>query len=215
LGRDNFSRDVIDRLAKRAGMKCSCPQCRLPTSGPDAAEGTTNLGVAAHITAASPGGARYDESLTPSERSSIANGIWLCQNHAKLIDDDEATYSVDRLQDWKATAERMAWLEARGWAIRPASPFTDLEKKAPMLLDEMRADLTSRPLVREFILLSRGMTYNPGRTPFFVYYYEDHEYLDSQITILLHAGAVYDIRFNDVPRYNFTEEFVDYLIGGD
>jgi hypothetical protein len=65
----------------------------MPTSGPDGDGGVTNIGVAAHISAASPGGARYDEALTSEVRSDITNGIWLCQTHAKLIDDDELTYT--------------------------------------------------------------------------------------------------------------------------
>jgi hypothetical protein len=107
----------------------------------------------------------------------------------------------------------MAALEARGFAVRRAAPFPALEKKAPQLFAEMREDLAKQPLVREFILLSKGVMYNSGRTPFFVYYYQDHEYLPALMTILQHAGAFYDVAFNDVPRYNFTEEFVSHLIG--
>ena len=212
MARDDFSKVIIDRLAKRAGMRCSFPDCRLPTAGPDAAGGVTNLGVAAHITAASPGGPRYDETLTPEQRSDILNGIWLCQSHAKLIDDDELTYTPAVLREWKDVAEHMAALEARGYEVRRATPFADLEKKAPKLIAEMREDLTRKPLVREFILLSRKVSYNPGTTPFFVYYYDDHAYLDSLMTILQHAGAIYDAAFNRVPRFHFTEEFVAYLI---
>jgi hypothetical protein len=68
------------------------------------------VGVAAHITAASPGGPRYDPALTPRQRSAAGNGIWLCEVCAKLIDADQAGYSVAMLQQWKAGAER----EARG-----------------------------------------------------------------------------------------------------
>ena len=146
-------------------------------------------------------------------RSDIANGIWLCQTHAKLIDDDELTYTVAVLRDWKEAAEHMAALEARGFAVRKAAPFPPLEKKAPRLLAEMRDDLTKQPLVRQFILLSRRVSYNPGPTPFFTYYYDDHDYLPSVITIMEHAGAIYNVAFNQVPRYNFTEDFVSYLIG--
>jgi hypothetical protein len=213
LARDDFSRPVIERLAKRVGMKCSYPDCRVTTSGPDAEGGVTNIGVAAHISAASLGGPRYDETLTPEMRSDIANGIWLCQTHAKLIDDDELTYPPAVLRDWKDTAEHMAALEARGFEVRRAAPFPTLEKKAPRLFSEMRDDLTGQPLVRQFILLSRKVQYNAGKTPFFVYYYQDHEYLQSLMTIMQHSGAIYDVAFNDVPRYNFTEEFVSYLIG--
>lgn len=213
LARDDFTRPVVDRLAKRVGMKCSNPDCRVPTSGPDGDGGVTNIGVAAHITAAASGGARFDETRTPEMRSAIANGIWLCQTHAKLIDDDELTYSVAVLCDWKETAEHMAALESRGFAVRRAMPFSSLEKKGPQLISEMREDLTAKPLVREIILLSKQVIYNPGSTPYFQYFYEDHEFLDSLITIMKHVGAVYEVTFNSVPRYNFTEEFVTYLIG--
>jgi hypothetical protein len=211
--RDDFTKQVIDRLAKRAGMKCSYPDCRMPTTGPDGGDGITNVGVAAHITAASPGGPRYDGDLTADERSHIANGIWLCQNHAKLIDDDDVTYPAAVLREWKDTAEHMAALEARGYTVRRSSPFANLEAKAPDLVAEMRQDLGENSLVRQFILMSKHWSYNPGTTPFFTYYYEDHPHLDSIMTIMEHAGAIYDIAFNDVKRYNFTEEFVSFLIG--
>lgn len=212
--RDNFNSQTIDRLAKRAGMKCSFPDCRSPTSGPGSdLMGVTNTGVAAHIHAASPAGPRYDDQMTVEERGSITNGIWLCQTHAKIIDDDEIAFSPSVLREWKETAEHMAALEAIGYEVRKSAPFAKLETKAPTLLAEMKADLQDKPLVRQFILLSKRMMYNAGSVPFFVYFYEDHEYLDSLMTILQHSGAIYDIAFNDVPRYNFTEQFVEYLIG--
>lgn len=213
MPRDNFPRDVIERLAKRVGMKCSNPDCRRPTSGPDAGEGTTNTGVAAHIAAASPGGARYDEAMTPEQRSSIANGIWLCQSDAKLIDDDELTYTPSVLQEWKATSEAMAKVEAAGFAVVRRRSFADLETKAPKLIAEMRQDLRNNPLVREFIVMSNKQSYNGGRRELFRYFYEDHENLPSAMTIMVHYGAIYDIAFNQVPRYNFTEDFVEYLAG--
>jgi hypothetical protein len=67
--------------------------------------------VAAHITAASPGGPRYDRSLTPEERKAIANGIWLCQSCAKLVDNDEARYTKELLVRWKQDAEEKALKE--------------------------------------------------------------------------------------------------------
>lgn len=146
-------------------------------------------------------------------RADISNGIWLCQTHAKLIDDDELVYTSCVLREWKETAEHMAFLEARGYAVCRAAPFPDLEKKAPKLLAEMRVDLISRPLVRQFILMPKGATYMPGETPVFTYIYEDHEYLSSIMTIMEHAKAIYEVTFNNVKRYNFTEEFVSYLMG--
>jgi hypothetical protein len=78
---DDFSERVKRALGSRVGNLCSNPECRALTSGPqeDPAK-ALNIGVAAHITAASPGGQRYDSDLLPDERSGPSNGIWLCQN---------------------------------------------------------------------------------------------------------------------------------------
>lgn len=106
---DDFSDAVKRVLASRVGHLCSKPDCRALTSGPqeDSAK-AVNLGVAAHITAASPGGPRYDSSFSPEQRSGHENGIWLCQNCAKHIDNDPAQFSVDVLRKWKSGAEAEA-----------------------------------------------------------------------------------------------------------
>lgn len=99
-GRDDFIAEVKDTLAERVGVRCSNRNCHQLTSGPRSDPGkSVNVGVAAHITAASPGGARYDAKLTPEERASIDNGIWLCQNCGKLVDNDEARYTVGLLRE--------------------------------------------------------------------------------------------------------------------
>jgi hypothetical protein len=106
---DDFSNAVKKVLAARVGYLCSNPECRVPTSGPQNDPGkTVNLGVASHITAASPGGPRYDPQLTPEERSAASNGIWSCQNCAKLIDNDVQRFPIDFLKDWKQRAESEA-----------------------------------------------------------------------------------------------------------
>lgn len=69
---------------------------------------TVSIGQAAHICGASPLGPRYDPSMTSVERSSINNGIWLCEIHAKIIDRDEGSYSVEKLKEWKIRAESKA-----------------------------------------------------------------------------------------------------------
>lgn len=105
--RDDFPKPIVETLAKRVGNRCSNPVCRKRTSGPHTEDDKAlNVGVAAHITAASPGGPRYDSSLTPDERKSIGNGVWLCQSCAKLVDNDEARYTKDLLIHWKQEAER-------------------------------------------------------------------------------------------------------------
>src|SRR5438132_10032841 len=107
--RDGFPPNVKEELAKRVGYNCSNPRCRQPTSGPQSTPyGTVNIGVAAHVTAAAPGGPRYDSSLSNEQRSSSSNGIWLCQTCAKLIDSDLSRYTVEKICEWKTDAEAAA-----------------------------------------------------------------------------------------------------------
>jgi hypothetical protein len=110
--RDEFDDKTKDMLARRVGNRCSNPNCRKLTSGPQTdSEKAVNIGVAAHITAASQGGPRYDARLPSGERKSIENGIWLCQNCAKMVDNDEQKYTSDLLIEWKKSSERAALLE--------------------------------------------------------------------------------------------------------
>lgn len=106
MGRDDFSRNVQQLLAQRAGFRCAAPTCRAATVGPGGgATKSVSVGVAAHITAASPGGPRFDESLTGEQRSDISNGIWLCQTHAREIDVDPQRYPSALLRQWRDTVE--------------------------------------------------------------------------------------------------------------
>ncbi|MGH7781117.1 MAG: hypothetical protein ACREQR_14975, partial [Candidatus Binataceae bacterium] len=115
--RDDFSRQTRDRLAMRVGVRCSNLSCRKLTTGPRTASPLIiNIGVAAHITAASLGGPRYDLSLSSEQRESAENGIWLCQNCAKLIDNDTERYPAEVLREWKAKAEAAALAELEGKA---------------------------------------------------------------------------------------------------
>lgn len=110
--RDDFPNNVKQQLAKRVGHQCSNPNCRQATSGPSlTTPSAINMGVAAHITAASPGGARYEPSLTPQIRKSYDNGIWLCKYCGDLVDKDAETYPSWLLRDWKLSAEQRAGME--------------------------------------------------------------------------------------------------------
>ncbi len=107
--RDDFALPVKEVLAKRVAYRCSNQSCRQVTSGPQKdPTKTINIGVAAHITAASPGGARFDPSMTSDQRQAAENGIWLCQSCAKLVDNDPMRYGVTTLRQWKTDAETTA-----------------------------------------------------------------------------------------------------------
>jgi hypothetical protein len=116
--RDDFTQQTLDILAKRVGIRCSNPDCRKLTTGPRSELAQViNIGVGAHITAASPGGPRFDLNLSSEERKSPNNGIWLCQNCAKLVDNDPDRYSIEILRRWKGFAESSALAEIEGGDI--------------------------------------------------------------------------------------------------
>ena len=124
--RDDFTGATKDLLAKRVGYRCSNPSCRQSTSGPqDNPAGVINVGVAAHVTAASLNGPRNDASLTSEQRCSAENGIWVCQTCAKLIDNDERRYSVAALEEWKRSAELAAARELEQRRSAPSEEKPD------------------------------------------------------------------------------------------
>lgn len=119
--RDDFTSATKELLANRVGRRCSNPACRKLTCGANTnPEKVTNIGVAAHICAAAQGGPRYDASMTPEERKSFENGIWLCQSCSKLIDTDITRYPKELLQSWKQLAEQTAILEVETTSSTPA-----------------------------------------------------------------------------------------------
>lgn len=109
--RDEFSKPVVDALAKRAAYICSNPECRAQTLAPSESEPGKYLyiGKAAHICAAAEGGPRFKPEMSPEERGAITNGIFLCSSCADLIDKNNgADFSVKQLCEWKAAHEKWA-----------------------------------------------------------------------------------------------------------
>lgn len=127
--RDDFSLPTIKILAARAGHRCSNPNCKQPTSGPQLdTNASVSIGVGAHITAASPGGPRFDSVLTTQERRSVNNGIWLCQNCAKLVDNDCHRFPAAVLHAWKIRSEDDALVELRFAPETDQNHFAVLER---------------------------------------------------------------------------------------
>lgn len=113
--RDDFKQTTRQQIAKRAGWLCSFPTCRTPTVGATSdVEGVIDIGTAAHICAAAPGGPRYDDKMSPEERSSAKNGIWMCRDHGKAIDSTDSEFTVEQLLEWKRQAEN----ESRARVLR-------------------------------------------------------------------------------------------------
>jgi hypothetical protein len=121
--REDFPQRVKQVLAARVGFRCSNPDCRASTTGPVTdPHRSSNIGEAAHITAASPGGPRFDAGLPSRDRRSARNGIWLCRTCARVVDEDTERYTRDVLRFWKMDAEELAARE-KGRAEQPALPI--------------------------------------------------------------------------------------------
>lgn len=108
---DDFSQKTKDLIYKRASYICSNPDCRMLTLLPSEKDSSkiTFKGCAAHIKAASPGGARYDKNMSPDKRKSADNGMHLCRTCGDMIDKNKGIdYPVELLLEWKKKHE--IWL---------------------------------------------------------------------------------------------------------
>ena len=137
---DRFSKQVAAVLERRAGQRCSI--CRCPTGGPHSdPTRSVSIGVAAHITAASPGGPRYDSELSPAERRSAENGIWACQNDGHRIDTDLQAFGVEELRRLKQRAEKSAQ-QGMGVPVGMPSALSSPHEQAEVrLLEQQRSAL--------------------------------------------------------------------------
>jgi hypothetical protein len=87
--RINFTLAVKQIVASRSAYECSFTGCSSLTIGPGrGADSVSNTGVAAHIYSAVPKGPRGQGKLSEFELSAASNAIWLCETHAKLIDNN-------------------------------------------------------------------------------------------------------------------------------
>lgn len=142
MNRDGFSKRVVTSLAGRVAYLCSNPFCRRGTIGPNTIKDkTTVIGIAAHITAAAPGGPRYNSNLTDIQRKDIDNGIWLCSNCSTLIDKDANAFTVATLRTWRTEAEKYAAIQLNS---TPSTAYS------------------SRPKIEAALLWQRGMSLNKG-----------------------------------------------------
>lgn len=182
-GRDDFSQATKDLLGNRAGWRCSNPDCRKPTRGPNMDPNKViNIGEAAHITAASRGGKRYNEKLTPQERKSVENGIWLCRTCAKLIDSDEQLYTEELIRTWKKKAERTAQIE-----LEQKSAINNLEEKISEYSCINRENINYEKLMAPLIIIPDML-------------------LRNTITVIVDDGTEYRVEA-PVPSYTIVSGF--------
>ncbi len=158
----------------------------------------------ATLRGASPGGPRYDPSLTSEQRSAANNAIWLCQTCGKLIDSDLTRYTTGSLREWKRLSEQSATqaLESgRSPDGRKDNVFSKVERLMPDLLAEMRTDILQSPLCREFVVLRKSWVFWYPEGTIFTYYYEDHAELDNKLQLLQNLRLIRDVRGTSVVRH--------------
>lgn len=115
----DFRAKTIDTLARRAAFRCSNPDCRANTVGPNSdPHKATTIGEAAHIFGARPDSKRFSESLTERARAAITNGIWLCCNCHRQVDSDEKRFTSDVLFAWRESHEQFVLSELGNSADR-------------------------------------------------------------------------------------------------
>lgn len=139
--RINFSQATRRLVAERAGYRCSFPNCNQLTVGPsNDPNNSSKIGVAAHIysAAVSGKGPRGTGQLSESELKSIQNAIWLCSNHASLIDKHRGDdYPVDKLHSYKTLHETRTAHEFAGLHV----PFGWVDSvkisSCPLFLEEV------------------------------------------------------------------------------
>ncbi|MCZ4279002.1 ABC-three component system protein [Rhodococcoides yunnanense] len=93
----------VRMLFGRSGGRCAYTDCGKLLVVPSSSrrDQPKNVAKIGHITAASPGGPRYDPLLTKEERRSSANLILLCGNHHDAVDSQLVHHTTNWLLDAK------------------------------------------------------------------------------------------------------------------
>jgi len=99
-----YKRTTIRRLDTLSGNNCACPGCPKSLVAED---GQSIISKICHIEAASINGPRYNDDMDDEDRRHYSNLLLLCDEHHVIIDnkENEATYPVDLLKEWKSTHE--------------------------------------------------------------------------------------------------------------
>lgn len=113
------TQQTLKRLFALSGNRCSFPRCTTAL-----VQNETVIGEVCHIKGARPGAARYDEQQTDSERHAFANLILMCPTHHTVIDDDEESYTVERLIKLKTDHESRVSIDA-GFGEHATDLFID------------------------------------------------------------------------------------------
>jgi len=90
----------------------------------------------------------------------------------------------------------------------------NLEKQMPQFFSEVREDYKNpeNALKRDFYILRKGNVLNVKGC--LVYYHDDHPDLEDVLALLESEGFVFDITETNVPKYQFSNKFIDFIKTG-
>ena len=119
---------TIKRLFGESGNLCAFPNCAQPLIS-----GSVVMGKVCHIKGRKPGSPRYDVTQSDQDRHGYENLILMCGVHHDVIDNDEKSYTVERLHEIKsAHLEKAAKLSDEeadsGAPILFSSPVTSVNQ---------------------------------------------------------------------------------------
>ncbi|NNU26167.1 ABC-three component system protein [Isoptericola sediminis] len=106
--RDDIPAAQARVVYQRSGGRCAYPGCgaELVMDAISPGDQPKSTGKVAHIAAASPGGPRYDASMTRDQRRSANNLIYLCGPHHDAIDFQLDHHTREFLTEAKLNHER-------------------------------------------------------------------------------------------------------------
>jgi hypothetical protein len=117
------STQTLKRLFGESGNLCAFAKCQNPII-----QGASVFGEVCHIKGKKPDSPRYDSAQSDEDRHGYGNLILMCAFHHGVIDTDEQSYTVERLQQIKsAHLQRAAQLpeeETERGALLLFSPNT-------------------------------------------------------------------------------------------
>lgn len=128
------SASTMKRLFVKAGNKCAMPKCQSPLL-----QGEHVLAEICHIRARRKGGARYDATLTATEKDDFKNLILLCPTCHTLIDKNRQTFTSELLLEIKELHERGAEVE-----ITP-----ELSRQAMLVFNKIAGTHTTKATARD------------------------------------------------------------------
>lgn len=101
---------VSERTSKVVWGQCAARCCMCKKDLLFEANGVVSslIGEVAHIVGETSAAARGASPLTLKERNEAENLLLLCRDHHKIVDDDPATYPVERLH--KIKADHLSWI---------------------------------------------------------------------------------------------------------